>query len=45
VRKRVWDVFKPNLKILAAQLTDQIGVYAPLALVLEGLGVEPEEVS
>ena len=43
VRERVWDVFTPDLKILPAQLTDQVGVYAPLAVILDALNLEPEE--
>jgi glucokinase len=43
VRERVWDVFSADLKILPAQLTDQIGVYAPLALVLDATARNREE--
>jgi len=43
VRERVWDVFTPNLKILPAQLVDQVGVYAPLAVILDAMNLEPEE--
>jgi glucokinase len=45
VRRKVWDVFTTDLRILPAQLTDRIGVYAPLALILDALGLEPEEVN
>lgn len=43
VKEKVWDVFTPDLKILPAQLVDQIGVYAPLAVILDALNFEPEE--
>jgi glucokinase len=43
VKERVWDVFTPDLKILPAQLHDQVGVYAPLAVILNALNLEPEE--
>jgi hypothetical protein len=43
VREQVWDVFMPDLKILPAQLVDQVGVYAPLALILDTMNLEPEE--
>ncbi|MCK4596727.1 ROK family protein, partial [bacterium] len=45
VAERVWDVFTADLKILPAQLTDQIGVYAPLAVILDALNLEPEELT
>jgi glucokinase len=45
VSERIWEILAADLDILPAQLTDQIGVYAPLALILYALGVEPEEVS
>jgi glucokinase len=43
VRERVWDVFSTGIKILPGQLTDQIGVYAPLALVLDAAAGNREE--
>ena len=45
VRRKVWEIFTPDLRIVPAQLTDRIGVYAPLALILEALDLEPEEVT
>lgn len=45
VSERVWEIFAADLSILPAQLTDQIGVYAPLALIIDALGLEPEEVN
>lgn len=43
VQEQVWDVFTPDLKILPAQLADQVGVYAPLAVILDGMNLAPEE--
>lgn len=43
VREQVWDVFTPDLKILPAELVDQVGVYAPLAVILDAMNLEPEE--
>jgi len=45
VRRKVWDVFTSDLRIVAAQLVDRIGLFAPLALVLDALDLEPEEVN
>jgi glucokinase len=45
VRRKVWKVFTPDLRIVAAQLTDRIGVFAPLALILNALDLESEEVN
>jgi len=45
VRRKVWKIFTPDLRIAAARLTDRIGVYAPLALILDALDLEPEEVN
>jgi glucokinase len=43
VRERVWEVFTPDLKFLPAELVDQVGVYAPLAVILDALNIVPEE--
>jgi len=45
VRQKVWDIFTSDLRIVAAQLTDRIGLFAPLAVVLDALDLEPEEVN
>jgi glucokinase len=45
VRSKVWDIFTPGLRIVPAQLIDRIGLFAPLALVLDALNIEPEEVN
>ncbi len=43
VRERVWEVFTTDLKILPAKLVDQVGVYAPLAIILDALNLQLEE--
>ena len=45
VRQKVWKIFTPDLRIVPAQLTDRIGVCAPLAVILDALDLEPEEVT
>jgi glucokinase len=45
VRGKVWEIFTTNLRIVPAQLTDRIGTYAPLALILDAMDLEPEEVN
>jgi len=45
VRRKVWKIFTPDLRIVAARLTDRVGVFAPLALILDALDQEPEEVT
>ncbi len=44
VRRKVWKIFTADLRIVPAQLTDRMGVFAPLALILDALKLEPEEV-
>ena len=45
VRRKVWKIFTADLRIVPAQLTDRMGVFAPLALILDALKLEPEEVN
>ena len=44
VRSKVWEILATDLRIVPARLTDRIGVFAPLAVILDALGIEPEEV-
>ena len=45
VRRKVWEILTAGLRIVPAQLTDRMGVFAPLALILDALKLEPEEVN
>jgi glucokinase len=45
VRQKVWKIFTPDLRIVPARLTDRIGTFAPLAVILDALDLEPEEVT